>query len=144
MRHLLPLPVLLLSVLAVPAGAQEHYTEGPVWRVVLLDVHPGKFNEYMSYLRQNSRAIWEEMKKQGLIEEYRVHLNFTQDGPNDWDVALAFKVKNLGAVDGFTARADPISLKHFGSKEKRQEAATKVSDLVTTVASRVMREINLK
>ena len=38
---------------AAAAFAQEHYTEGPVWAVNYLRTKPGKFDDYLKYLRSS-------------------------------------------------------------------------------------------
>jgi len=130
--------------LGTQAIAQEHFTPGPVWRVILIDIKPGKFDEFMTDLRRNFKPINEEYKKQGIIVDYLVHLKTTIDEPGDWDVALAVQYKNFATLDDLGARTDPITLKHYGSREARQAAGAKRTELGTTVASFLMRQIALK
>ena len=136
--------VLLICVFGTQAFAQEHYNEGPVWRVVLWKVMPGKLNPFLADTREHLKPIYEEWKKQGMIQDYRVYLNSASSGSQDWDVAFAFQVKNFAALDGFTAKADEVAIKHFGSKESRQEAINRRVALAEVVLSRLMREITLK
>ena len=65
MRKLVGLAVLLLC-LAPALFAQGHYTEGPVWRVTLVRVKPARMDEYLTSLRQSSKPLLEEEKRQGL------------------------------------------------------------------------------
>ncbi len=126
------------------AVAQEHYTEGPIWRVFLIDVKPGKMNDFMTDLRQNVKPIYEEFKRQGVILDYTVHLKSTRSGPGDWGVAIGLKYKNYAALDGLAARTDPITLKFYSSREKRTEIASKRVENASTVSNILMREITLK
>jgi hypothetical protein len=57
-------------------------------------------------------------------------------------VRIAFA--NLAALDGFTAKADPITLKFYGGKEKRQAAMDKRVTLCRLSQSRLTRQITLK
>jgi len=53
--------LLIVMVVAVPVlFAQEHYTEGPVWRVQLIRVKPTKMDAYLSSLRQSTKPLIEE------------------------------------------------------------------------------------
>src|SRR5580700_7963148 len=44
-----------LLLLAPAVLAQEHYTEGPVWRVSLIRVKPTQMDAYLTSLRQSSK-----------------------------------------------------------------------------------------
>lgn len=133
-----------LSFLASQASAQEHYTEGPIWRITLVKFLPGKFNDFMIDLRQNVKRSYEEYKKQGIIMDYSISLKSTTEGPDDWNVAIAAKYKSFAALDGLTAKIDPITLKLYGSKEARQQAGTKRTEVGRLISSFLMREIELK
>ena len=52
--------------------AQEHYTEGPIWRVQLIRVKPNQMDAYLSSLRQSSKPLIEEEKRQGVIKDYKI------------------------------------------------------------------------
>src|SRR5438067_9419739 len=80
--------------------AQEHYTEGPVWRVTLIRVKPENVDAYLSMLRQSNKPFLDEAKKQGLIVDYKVFSKETASGPNDWTFAIAIQYKNWAALDG--------------------------------------------
>lgn len=126
------------------AAAQEHYTEGPVWRVNYLNVKPGKFTDTLKDLRANFNKVNAQAKAQGLILDYKVYFNATSTNPDDWDIATATLYKGYGALDGLTGKFDPITLKHYGNAETRTQAGAKRQDLWTTVSSVLVREIVLK
>ncbi len=136
--------LLLLFCFAATTQAQENTTPGPVWRVTMYKVKPGKMNDVLMDLRRNFRVVNEEFKRQGLILDYRVYTNSTTDGPGDWDFAIALSYKNWAALDDLGPKADAITLKHYGSREKRQEAADARNQLREVVASRLMREQTLR
>ncbi len=138
--------ILFLGLLApaLPALAQEHYTDGPIWRVNYLDVKPGKMNDALKDLREHNNKIWAEAKQQGLILDYKVYLNATSNGPQDWDIATATLFKNWAAMDGLTAKTEALTLKHYGTAEARQQAGTRRVDLWTTTMSALAREVTLK
>jgi len=47
--------VVFLLLLAPAVLAQEHYTEGPVWRVQLIRVKPTQMDAYLTSLRQSTK-----------------------------------------------------------------------------------------
>jgi hypothetical protein len=143
-RLLVPLGILCLVGLAAPAAAQEHYTEGPVWRVNYLAVKPGKFNDALKDLRANFNKVSAQAKAQGLILDYKVFFNATSNNPDDWDIATATLYKGYSALDGLTGKMDPITLKHYGSAETRTQAGAKRVELWTTVSSALAREVVMK
>ena len=130
-----------LLLLAPAVFAQEHYTEGPVWRVNYLSVKPGKFNDSLKDIREHFSKVWAEARAQGLVLDYKVFLNATSTGPTDWNIATAVLYKGYSALDGLTAKLDSITLKHYGSAEKRQAAAEHRNQFTTVVSSRLQRTI---
>lgn len=74
-------------------------------------------------LRQNSLPIWEEQKKRGLITAYSVSTKSTTENPADWNAALVVSYKNWGSLDGFGARNDSVTLRHYGTAAARTAAA---------------------
>src|SRR5438309_10823893 len=76
---------LLLFVTA--AAAQEHYTEGPVWRVTLVRVKLAQMDAYLTRLRQATKPSLEEEKRPGVIVDHQIFLKETNSGPQHWDVA---------------------------------------------------------
>ena len=140
----IPVFVLCLAGFAAQALAQEHYTEGPVWRVTYLNVKPGKFNDSLKDLREHFSKVWADAKAQGLILDYKVFLNATSTGKDDWNIATGVLYKNYGALDGLAGKMDGITLKHYGSAEARTQAGAKRADLWTTASSALVREIMMK
>ncbi|MDQ6654019.1 MAG: hypothetical protein M3Y84_14920 [Acidobacteriota bacterium] len=145
MKRFSLLPLLLaLCFAGAHAQAQDNTTPGPVWRVSTYKVRPGKMNDVLMDLRQHFRVVSEEYKRQGVILDYRIYTNTTTDGPNDWDFAIATAYKNWAALDTLGPQADAITLKHYGSAEKRQQAADARNQLRDLVSSRLIREQTLK
>jgi hypothetical protein len=142
-RSAVPLTLLLVSI-APAAHAQEHYTLGPVQRIILLDIKPGKGSEFWTDLRQNVRPVYDEYKRQGLIQDYSVGLKSTSDGPQDWDVALVLTFKSWAALDLFATKGDSISMRHYGSYGKRSEVGARRSESGTVVSSFLVRTVSLK
>jgi hypothetical protein len=107
-KRLGPFVFVLLIGLATGVWCQEHYTEGPVWRVQLIRVKPGKLDAYLTSLRKSTKPLLDEEKKQGAIMDYKVFLKETKSNPEDWDIAVALQFKNHAALDGLTAKGEEL------------------------------------
>ena len=144
MKRTLPvLSVLLLSMFAVQAVAQEHYTEGPVWRCTLVRVKEGQMDTYLTSLRTSSKPLIEEEKKQGLILDYKVFLKETKENAQDWDLAVCILYKDHAALDGLAAKVEAVRDK-VSSKQAMQQVADKRVAVREIVSSMLMQEVNLK
>jgi len=143
MKKLCVLAVLVL--LSAPAlFAQEHYTEGPVWRVSLVRVKPNQMDAYLTSLRQSSKPLLDEEKRQGTIMDYKIFLKETKNNPEDWDLCLAVEYKNHAAMDGLTAKAEAVRDKILGGKQQAQQVGEKRQEIRDLVSSELLQEILLK
>jgi hypothetical protein len=137
--------LLIFLLFVVPAlFAQEHYTEGPVWRVQLIRVKPNQMDAYLSSLRQSTKPLIEEQKKQGVIMDYKVFLKETKSGPEDWDIAIAIEYKNHAAMDGLAAKGEAARDKILGGKAQGQQLGEKRVEMREIVTSDLLQEIFLK
>jgi hypothetical protein len=143
MKHICRLAALLL-LLAPTLLAQEHYTEGPVWRVTLVRVKPGQMDAYLSSLQQSSKPLLDEQKKQGMIMDYKIFLKATKNSPEDWDVSLAIEYKNHAALDGLAAKGEAVRDKILGGKQQGQQLTEKRLEMRETISSDLIEEIYLK
>jgi hypothetical protein len=136
--------LLFLLMLAPGMFAQEHYTEGPVWRVSLIRVKPTHMDEYLTTLQQTTKPFYEEAKRQGIIVDYKVFLKETKANPEDWDICVAVQLKNHAAMDGLDAKLEGVRDKILGGKQQAHQLAEKREEIRETVSSEVMEEITLK
>lgn len=134
----------LSLLLALQAFAQEHYTEGPVWQVTLIRVKPTQMDAYLTTLRANTKATYDEMKKENLIVDYKVFLNTNKHDPQEWDIAVGVLFKNFGALDGLTAKAEAIRDKVFGTKQASLQLGEKRVEMREIVGTMLLREVTLK
>ena len=134
----------LLAPLPATLAAQEHYTLGPISRIILIDIKPGMASEFWTDLRRTVRPLYDEYKKQGLIEDYAVNLKNTAEGPQDWDVALILTFRNWAALDTFATKGDSVSMRYYGSYGKRSTAGKQRAGFGTTVGSFLVRNVTLK
>jgi len=124
--------------------AQEHYTEGPIWRVTLIRVKPTRMDDYLTTLRQTTKAVYEESKKQGSIIDYKVFLKETKNNPEDWDICIAVEYRNHAALDGLAAKGEAVRDKILGGKAPAQQLNEKRAEIREIVSSELMQEIFLK
>jgi hypothetical protein len=137
--------ILLFVLMLAPAMfAQEHYTEGPVWRVSLIRVKPTHLDDYLATLQQTTKPYYEEAKRQGIIVDYKVFLKETKASPEDWDVCVAVEFKNHAALDGLDAKNEALRDKIMGGKQQAQQLAEKRQEIRETVSSELLEEIMLK
>jgi hypothetical protein len=137
--------LVVLALLLAPAlFAQEHYTEGPVWRVSLIRVKPTQMDAYLTSLRQSSKPLLEEQKRQGMIMDYKIFLKETKNNPEDWDLCLAVEYKNHAAMDGLAAKGEAIRDKILGGKAPAQQLSEKRAEIRETISSELLQEIFLK
>jgi hypothetical protein len=133
-----------LAILVPAALAQEHYTEGPVWRIQLIRVKPTKMDAYLTSLRQSTKPFIEEEKKQGLVTDYKVFLKQTKNSPEDWDICVAIQYKNWAALDGAAAKGEAVRDKILGGKSQAQDLNEKRGEIREIISSELLQEIMLK
>ena len=135
--------VALLFLFALPGFSQEHYTEGPVWRVQLIRVKPAHMDHYLTSLRKSTKPLLDEEKRAGDILDYKVFLKETKSSPDDWDIAIAVLFKNHAAMDGAAAKGEAARDKLLG-KQAAQDLADKRAEYREVISSSLMQEITLK
>jgi hypothetical protein len=136
--------VVFLLLLVPTLLAQEHYTEGPIWRIQLIRVKPTQMDAYLTSLRHSTKPLIEEEKKQGIIVDYKVFLKETKNSPDDWDICVAVQYKNYAAMDGEAAKAEAVRDKILGGKAPAQQLSEKRADIREIISSQLLQEIFLK
>ena len=135
---------------AQQAQAQENFTEGPVWVISYYRTKPGKFDEYMKFLRANFAKNVAKQKQAGIVVDSKVLLNPTVNGPDDWDVAIAYLYSDYGRLNYNQATDDQlqkIASEITGERNKEKRDArldTTRFPLRDLVRTRILREVMLK
>src|SRR2546425_9967442 len=88
----------VISVGLVRAQSDAPYTEGPVWGITMVKTKPGMSDDYLKALAKIYKSTNDEMKKQGLIMDYKVLLG-DNSNPQDFDILLLVEFKNMAAFD---------------------------------------------
>jgi hypothetical protein len=143
MRKLLWASLFITMLLsALPTFAQNpNYEVGPVWRVTYYHIKPGMGEAFWKDFRENLKPVYEAVKKEGWISDYKVWTNVTTNGSNDWDVAVGLMYPNWAALDQLDAKAATVSAKHYGSREAMIEAGKKRTEFREVVASNLVHEV---
>lgn len=132
------------------AQAQENYTEGPVWVINYYRTKPGKFDEYMKFLRANFAKNSAKQKQAGIVVDTKVLLNPTVSGPDDWDVAIAYLYSDFGRLNYNQSTEDQlqkIAAEITGERNEDKRDAKLDSTrfpLRDYIRTRFLREITLK
>ena len=127
---------------AIPAFAQNpNFDPGPVWRVTYYHIKSGQGDAFWKDFRENTKPIFEEFKKAGLISDYKAFTNPVTDHPGDWNVAISISYPNYAAMDQLAAKGASIVNKHFGSREAALASAKKQDDIREVIASHLAREV---
>jgi hypothetical protein len=146
MRAVRLLSVMLLLLLVVPSlvAQNPNYNNGPIWRVIYVDVKAGMGDAFWTDMRQNFKPIYDEFKKQGWVVDYKFYTNPVTQHRDDWSVAIAIEYKTWGTLDEMAEKATAISEKHYGSRQAMMDAAKKRNEMAPTLSSSLAREVTLK
>ena len=129
---------------SVSRADDDHaYTQGPVLVVSFVRTEPGMFEDYLRYLDGTYKHLMDQQKKEGAILEYAVYQARPRD-PQDADLILTIKYKNMAAFDELQARTDPAVKQAFGSLAKAATASAERGKLRRELGSQVVRELILK
>ena len=136
---MLAVTTLLTALRAYPQN--PNYDVGPVWRINYFHIKTGQGEPFWKDFRENLKPVYDSLKKEGLISDYKVLLNVTTDRPDDWDVEVALLIPNYAALEQFDAKAATSAAKHYGTREAWVEAGKKRNELRELVAFKLAREV---
>ena len=135
---------------AQQAKAQDNYTEGPVWVISYYRTKPGKFDEYMKFLRANFAKNVARQKQAGIIVDSKVLINPAVAGPEDWDVAIAYLYSDFGRLNYNQSTEDQLQkiAEDITGERNKDKRDTKLDTtrfpLRDYIRTRFLREITLK
>jgi len=130
----------LLALSTMPAAAQMtaspvRTTTTAVNRVVLYKLLPGQGPAYNQDVLEHLMPVYEAEKQAGILTSYQFFSKTTTDTPEDWNVGVVLTYPNFAGLDNLATRTDPITLKHYGSAEKRTAAGAARNQIRTVVSS---------
>ena len=152
MKKLIPLTILMCCCLGFVkhAEAQDNYTEGPVWVINYYRTKPGKFDDYMKFLRANFAKNAAKQKQAGIVVDTKVLLNPTVNGPDDWDVAICYLYADFARLNFNQATEDQLQkiaaeITGEQNKDARNERLdTTRFPLRDYLRTRILREVTLR
>jgi hypothetical protein len=112
--------------------------------VTYYHIKSGQGDAFWKDFRENTKPIFEEFKKAGLILDYKAFTNPVTDHPGDWNVAVSISYPNFAALDQVAAKGATIVNKHFGSREAALASGKKLDDIREVIASHLAREVTSK
>lgn len=147
MKHL---STILLAVVIISfcisgelTAQNKSYTESGVWEISLIKTKLPYFNDYMTNLSNGWKKVMDEAKKEGFVLDYMV-LSSSASNPEDWDLMLMIKYKNMAALDGMEDKIDKITEKLFGSPDTQQQNAISRNELREILGNRTTRQLVFK
>jgi len=133
---------LLLLLPPTAVTAQQPAPSGPVnnttttvSRVTLSRILPGQAAAYARDIVDNLIPIYEAYKQAGIIVSYNFFNKSTQEDEGDWQRGVTLTFANWAALDGLAGKQAPITLRHYGSAEKRAAANQARAAMVATVSA---------
>ncbi len=141
---LLSLALALLAFGPALVAQNPNYNNGPVWRVIYVDVKPGMGDAFWTDIRQNFKPIYEEFKKQGWIVDYKFYTNPVAAHPDDWSVAIAIEYKNWSTLDEMGDRRGRLRKSIMAAARPLLDAAKKRNEIAPTLSTSLAREVTLK
>jgi len=147
MRRLAAVIVMLVvaSLTLVPPGSAQStpYKEGSVWAMQFLRVRPGKFDDYLNWVRGNALPFFEAARKKGLILSYRF-VTVPAFGRDDWDVVSMVEYKNMAALDDLREKFEPLREQIAGSPAERRAMTAERNELRDEIGTKLGRELILR
>jgi hypothetical protein len=125
------------------AQSDAPYTEGPVWTITMVKTKAGMSDDYLKALAKIYKSTNDEMKKQGIIMDYKVLIG-NDATPQDFDILLMVEYKNMAAFDTLREKTDPIADKIIGNEDVQRQGAIKRMEIREIMGNKLMREVTLK
>ena len=136
--------MLLVLLLLVPfqALADRDYNNGNYWTVTSVDTHPGKYDSYLSELKEVWLKSIEMMKKDGKVLSYRM-FNNVHARVGEPNLFLMVEWKSAGDVlDVSDEYWEAQDKKLFGSLDKGSKANIERGELRTIMSETFLREVS--
>ena len=143
-RNALGIAVLVsIFSLASSSLAQEApYTEGSVWAISLIRVKTGMFDDYVKTLNDQTKKVYEQAKKEGLVLSYKV-ISAPAANRDDWNLMLMVEFKNMAALDETDAKFRAINLKLFSQEQQKKQVQAR-AEIREIIGDKLGRELILK
>ena len=125
------------------AQSSAPYNEGPVWVLSMVKTKTGLADEYFKQISGTVKPVYEELKKQKLVLDYKI-LSGDASDPHDFNILILVEYPNMAAFDHLRDKMDPIAEKVMGSADQRKDMAVKRLEIREILGTKTMREVTLK
>lgn len=143
-RPILFTVILICSLTGVClAQSSAPYNEGPVWVLSMVKTKTGLADEYFKQISGTVKPVYEELKKQKLVLDYKI-LSGEASDPHDFNILILVEYPNMAAFDHLRDKMDPIAEKVMGSADQRKDMAVKRLEIREILGTKTMREVTLK
>lgn len=82
--------------------------------------------------------IYEEFKKAGIIVSYSFFGKSTLESPDDWTFGTMLTYPNYAGLDNLGSRTNAITLKHYGTAERRTLVGNGRNAIRTAMSSQLV------
>ena len=137
--------VAFLLLLAPAVLAQEHYTEGPVWRVSLIRVKPTQWTPISPACSQSSKPIL-DARRNAMEQSWTTNSSSRRPRPIP-KIGTFVSPSNTRTTPPWTAsprKAKFVRDKIIGGKQPAQQLAEKRAEIREVISSELLQEIMLK
>lgn len=120
------------------------YTNGGVWDFSYIDVKPGQFDTYMTYLSGNWRRAQEAAKQRGDVLSYRV-LAVDMPRAGEPDLILAVEYKNMAVFDRSPDETQALSSQATGlTPQQATQGSIDREAMRSNIGGMGLRELKFK
>lgn len=135
--------LLLLALPLAPVAAQQAaapitVTTTAVSRVTLFKILPGQGAAHNQDVLDHLIPIYEEYKKAGIIVSYSFFGKSTLESPDDWTFGTMLTYPNYAGLDNLGSRTNAITLKHYGTAERRTLVGNGRNAIRTAMSSQLV------
>lgn len=138
---------MLMAMPVLQAQEEDSYEDGTVWNITIVRTHANSSGEYLKGISKTWASSMEEMKKEGIIESYKILVG-NASNEDDFNILLMIEVKNMAAMDPDPEREkkmDAVQAKLRESLGDEYDKIVKNYDEIRDIQGvKTMRELHLK
>lgn len=141
--------VISLFVLPQYGNSQDPdlFTEGSVWSMTFIKIHPNMSDDYLKGLNKTWKASMDGLVKEKLIKSYKILMGEASN-PQDFDLVLLTEMENFAMMDPDMERDKKMDAVEKNVRDAMGEEFMKTVQNYTTMRDitgrKTMREIFLK
>ena len=135
--------VLLMLAVSVYGQVHKYFTQGSVWAVTTIRIHPGMDQAYLEYLDTQLKKESEISIKNGFMKSYKILR--AQDDDAGWNMLILREYESYASLEKNAEKADEMLRKETGiDDQKGMQGYTDRSKIRDVMGTKYMREYMLK